>query len=363
MAEPRPPEPQPPGRVLELPSFNRRNNRPVLRGLAASVIVIGLGAALLTWLFGGYVNLRAKIFKDPKIFDIRVDGASIVKNAPPDVMNGVVEVPVGAIAPVTCETTVSLTEATFSATWGDAAGNNTVVPDRGCQFPVPAPANPGERRDVVLRMIDVATNAIIDEKTVVLRAVPARSAIVISHVPPDGREKDPPPAFDLRVSKQVRVLGKVFLPRFEEGEADLRVLVFVGPYGEPPVLQAALDPKALAQGRLEANLARLQRYRTFGPKGAGFYYMTPLPVAVGGPGDGAHVFRLVAAVVEAGAVDDLLHRHMEVGRLPGGEVRLDVHGWTLEDVRKVAWKGLVSEDMRVIRMSAETDPNGGSEAR
>lgn len=351
-------ESQPPGRVLELPSFKNRNNRPVVRGLVASVLVLAVGVALLSWLFGGYVNIRALIFKEPKIFDIRVDGASIAKNAPPDILGGVVEVPAGATVPVTCETTVSLTEAEFTARWDD-----TTQPDKGCVFQVPAPAVPGERRRVVITMTSKATGDTIDVKTVVIRAVPAESVVLISHVPPDGQEKDPGPGTDLRVSHRVRVLGKVLLPKVSDADPELRVLVFHGLLEDPAVLQAAIDPVALGEGRLEANAAKLSSYRTFGPKGSGFYYMTPLPVSIGGPRDGARVFRLVAAVVEAKDVDAVLRGHMEVTRLPDGQIRHDVRALTLEEIRRLAWRGLVSEDIRVIRMSPETDPNRAAEAR
>mgnify|MGYP001568579562 CR=1 FL=1 len=313
------------------------------------VILVGFGVILLGtffWFFSGYSNQRKAIFGEPKIFDVQVDGAGVSQNNHPDIVNSVVMVPLGKPFEVSCESTFRVIDVRFEAHLGEQ-----VVPADQCKFSFTAPTALHAKLPVKLVMIARKDGAILDEESIEVSATNNEAWAQVTHLV-DAVKNEPLDGGGLYVPPEARVIGKVFLPEEPPEAADLRVALLIGLPDVPDSFLVAVDSAAKEKGQVVPVFGTLAPYRHFGDAGRGYYFQSNGPVAFGKKGDVNQVFKAVAVVLKKGELEGLANRSWEivpgVGETPG---KLKPRGLTLAEAKVIAWKGLISDDIRLVRLA------------
>jgi hypothetical protein len=321
---------------------------PALKGrmrLPVVLIAFGLGLiAIFAWFFSGYRNQRDRIFGEPKIFDVQIDGATVSQNNYPDVVNSVVRVPVGKTVTVSCESTYKREEVRFEARFGEA-----LSPSDDCKFTTTAPSVPGQTQSISITMVSRKDGSKLDEESVEIRSEAAAPHVHITHLV-DALKNEPIPSDGLYVPHEARVVGKLFVTEEPKEAADLRVAILIGRVDDPLGFLVALDPKEVAKGNVVAVSGALEPYRRYGEGGRGYYFQSGAPVAFGKVADSNVVFKAVAVVLTKTDLDALARRAWVIDPKAIGEKAIRAHGVTLAEVRNMAWQGLVSEDIRLVRL-------------
>ncbi len=309
------------------------------------ISVVGVGFIFASWLFSGTVQIEQSLNEPPKILEIVVDGGNLSKYNYPDIGEGGIDVPAELPVRIECETTISRVRARFTLNL-DGVAHESVA----CSFEVRVAAEPRGAHPAKLLMRAQDDGRILDEEPFAVRPVERRDAIRVTHLVPIDVEDAPPAPTGLRAPEQVRAWGKLWLTDAPKKSADLVVLVFVGRVGGSGDLELAVDRAALSNGTLEPNLASLVPYRTFGPGGGVYYFRTPNAVTIGTAIDGGKLFRLVAAVMTREASSRFVAEHVQVVESTSGKAfTVQWKPATTTALGNLAFRGLVSEDLRVIR--------------
>ncbi len=329
---------------------------PKRRGASLLAWTFILGAVsvflLLLYMFSGQISQTANIFQPPHFHYILVDDALSAKLSFPDLVEGTVQVPAGLPASVKCEATMSRTPASWTLRVGDRVETKTT-----CDFTLTAPSVPGEVMPFEVELLDRESGLKMHSQKLALAAVPAEDTLQLTHVVPFGTEGTPGVETGLNAAHRSSVLGKLFVLEAPPAKDDLRVLVFVGRVDEAMRLQAAVDMEAMSKGELVAIQTPLTEYRGFGQKGKGYFFQSPTAVWIGDAKDRGVVFRLVTAVFTKSEAETFLRRHLNlvlIGDGPKKRARLEVRPASIEELRKVAFRGLVSSDLHLVRAAAET---------
>jgi len=135
-----------------------------------------------------------------------------------------------------------------------------------------------------------------------------------------------------------------------EGKSEqYAALFFVDPDGAgQPVLQVTVPPDK--PGTFEVITAPVKKYRRFGPQLGGYAAWTKVPIQVGNLEDERRRMDLLVGIFRQTDLPRVTALFLEqAGVGPEGEVRLKVLSPGLAAVRELAYKGLVSAPLTVVR--------------
>jgi hypothetical protein len=326
-----------------LAAFDRaRNSRSARTSIMKGPMTLILfGVALLgvfVWFFGDYTNLRESKFKEPKIFDISVDGAVVSQNNFPDVANSVVRVPAGAKVSVTCESTWSVKIVRFEAKLGGAQESSDQ-----CRFTIDAPLKPGDRKPIALAMIERETGEKLDLESLEIVATTPEPMVRITHVigtepRASGEEQS------LYVTHEAKLLGKVWLMKEPAEAGELVIGILTHRADDPTGWVVAMEGEGQAAKPISATL---EPYRKFGEEGRAYYFHTGGLIEFGEKSDANVIYKAVAVVARKADLEMLAARSWQAAR--EGEP-MKARGVTLKEAKALAWNGLLSDDLRLVRL-------------
>ncbi len=276
----------------------------------------------------------------PKLLMLRIDEVPFPKNGrvPVNVMAGM---PVS----IACEN-ISPPEDLGKAGYRFRVGGFTLEPS-SCTIETPIPGDIGSIQtvslDYLLKKPD-GSSQVIDHWQALVRPVPAGPYVRIHTF--ETREARPVQSLTVPIEVVPFVEAAV---KLQGDPKEYAVLFFVEPMGtDLPVLQVVARPR-LAQ-KFEVVTAQLKRYRIFGPELEGYAAWPNDPIQIGSPDDERKIFTVYAGIFKLKDVPSLVGQMLSFeGMTVNGQPQIKVQPKRLEDIRKLAWQGWISEPLRVVR--------------
>jgi hypothetical protein len=313
-------------------------------GIGFFIIAGGMAAVGFYWL--GQSPQRTSSFYEPALLHVRVDSRATKRGGTPvPVMAG--EMPVK----LSCEKVAPRAEA--GTAFFKLAVGSTAQEIPSCEHSFSISAGVGELVPLSLEYWLAAPDGErrrVDSWETLLTVIPGGETARI-HAFESG-SGDPLPL--VTVPSRVIPYVDMAVALGELTPQDLVVVFFVERQGAgQPILQLVGDENQ--PGSFEANQAPLTRYREYGPRLTACAAWPEVPIILGEPHEWRVLFEVSAAVLRKKDLPALVERTMKLRGVEGGKARLQALPITREELTRLAYHGLLSEAIRVVR-TADTAP-------
>lgn len=309
--------------------------------LTLGLVVAVLGAAVFTLYYIKVGRTRLQHLHVPAILNFRIEENLVLPDMPRPI-----EVMEGLPAELSCEV-VPPDEPGATTFFRFAIDGAPLEEVQDCvvQHVVPGPV--GSRHTVSLEyLVQLPGKAplSIDREEAQVEIVRAGESLrIVALTTPD---KEPIPTLTVPPRAIPYVRGALELKGGAEGYV---ALFFVDPEGEGrPVLQVHIPPET--PDKFQVISSPLRRYRRFGPSLTAFAAWPKQPIQLGNLEDERMLLELYVGIFRKEDVDRVAKKLLQFeGIGPNDEVRLKVLSPTIDEIRAMAYRGLLSEPLRVVR--------------
>jgi hypothetical protein len=283
---------------------------------------------------------RIRHLYEPKLLMLRVDEVAFPKGG-----SNPIEVMAGSQVRITCET-VGLPAEMGRAGFRFHVGGKTYPSSTG-KLDVVIGGEIGSTQKVAIDYLvnkPGGSSRAIDHYEALVKLIPGGEYFRIHSV----ADSEGHPLEYLTVGQQVipYVDAALQIP----GKAEqYTVLFFVEAYGtDSPVLQVSSSEGS--KQKFEPIAAPLKRHRGYGPKMGGYAAWPDEPIQIGDAGQDRMIFQVYAGLFETNKVNSVVQSLLSYdGTGEQGQVKVRVHPVRREQIKALAWRGWLSDPIRVVR--------------